>query len=690
MHIPSFSSPVRLSNSILNTNLWNTSIGAHPFMWGIKLALDVSCFPAIQAQSYFKVISKEQDVKEVLQSRKWVLITLSLTSVYILAESGKLQEKFPFIKFNPIEALVSPFTFLHKYYCHSLGYEFEATALASFKIWFTASIPLIYCEAEALYTELRSVDIKSDNFLTQSASIAAMKLAPLAIDFFISFYFSIESVYSGLFNLPDQSDSLINYRAMKSIFNKSPLLGKILSTHTLAVFLSHFSISIAFLLRRIFEKLQLVTDLENWRDNLPENSKVNTGKVFTNTLKTICGFSLDSNLLDLSNCNLKEVPPVVWKLKCLCELDLSDNQLESLPPEIAGLELLELLQLSGNSSLMELPESIRELRRLTDIFATNTNISPNQIGRLLEEIRWRRTAELSAGLSEAIKKWKKLAEIKDSSLAFTESLKDHEKGIVADWLKRLEQTAEFKKGNRPGLARVVCNILKSLKTDISFKKDFFIYIEVNNTRCEDRAAMSLNEIYVLWVISNLEKSKKVSLADKVEIYLRAVKTYTFRYFISDWIHKNKPNSPESVEIFLFYDNLLKNKLELLSPVATMEYSGIGYYLDELPEEKVIEDVEKNYLKNIFKYPAFEALIENDPAFNRIWESTLLHLRGEMDKLDGVWAKRKVGISNKAELAREEGLYIKKSKTLLTRYKEAKKESALVWLKQKGFIYSVTL
>ncbi|NCF71070.1 MAG: hypothetical protein GWP59_05140 [Chlamydiales bacterium] len=686
MRIPSFSSPFRLFSSILNTRIQDTNIGNDPISWGARIALYVTCFPAIEAQRHFSSISNEQDIKEILQSRKWVIITLSLSSAYIIASDERFRQKFPFIKFNPIEAVVASPIFLHKYYCSNLGPAYEVNLITTSKIWLVSSSLLIYREAKDLYSELKPIIEKSDNFITQTSIIAiANFILIIGYDFFIAYYFSIESEYSSLFDLSNQSDTLVNYLLMKSILERTPLLKRVLSIHTLAVLLSHTFTSVGSLSKNIYETLQLVTELESWRNTLPVSTGVNTEKVFRNTLRSIYGFTINSNSLDLSDCKLKEVPPFVWKLKHTYELNLNNNQLDVLPPEIARLEKLELLHLSGNRSLNRLPEAIRELTQLTDIFATNTRVDPDQVEELLRDIRWRRASMLSAELTDSIKKWKELAGITDDSLTFTETLESHEKGIIADWLKRLEQTTEFKSGRKSDLAKIIVSILKTLNEDPSFKKDFFTYVEVNNTSCEDRAAMSLNEIYVLWVVSTLERSKNTSLADKVRIYLRAVMTYTFRYYISEWIQANKPQTSESVEIFLFYETLLRHKLGLLSPVSTMEHPTIGHYLDVLPEEKVIEDVKRSYLNNIFKYPAFETLIEKDPMFSKIWSRNLADLESEMEELDVAWRKRKAQIKDNVELAKEEAIYTKQSKAIQKKYNEAKKKSAFKWLKQKGFI-----
>lgn len=53
--------------------------------------------------------------------------------------------------------------------------------------------------------------------------------------------------------------------------------------------------------------------------------------------------------LDLSDCNLHEVPPEIGRLTNLTSLDLRDNDLPALPVEIGLLTALENLDLKVSS-----------------------------------------------------------------------------------------------------------------------------------------------------------------------------------------------------------------------------------------------------------------------------------------------------------------------------------------------------
>lgn len=70
---------------------------------------------------------------------------------------------------------------------------------------------------------------------------------------------------------------------------------------------------------------------------------------------TIKCFLLFADRLDLSNCELQELPPQLFELTGLVELSLAGNQLTQLPPDIIKLSSLQRLVLAGNW-LQHLPQ----------------------------------------------------------------------------------------------------------------------------------------------------------------------------------------------------------------------------------------------------------------------------------------------------------------------------------------------
>jgi hypothetical protein len=501
-------------------------------------------------------------------------------------------------------------------------------------------------------------------------------------------------------------------------------------------------------------KLHLQGELAKWKESIPRESSVNVEKVAKRISNAI---ENNSNYLNLINCNLQAIPPVLLQMLQLERLALFGNQISVIPPETRHLQSLKWLNLSNNQISVITPEigqlqslkwlslcqnrisvippeigqmqglerlalyinqisvippeigQIQSLKRLA-LFGNQISVIPPEIGQLqsLEELNlsynqisvippeivnlpflfeiycsgtkipFPRQREIEtilerkrAGvylpmLPDLLDKWKEIIKLSDHSLAFIDSLEDRKKTIIADWLLRIEKTPEYKKGDREEVAEAVCEILKTVGEKSDFAETFFNHAAANNTGCEDRAGMALNEIYCLWTIATLDK-KKSTLEQKIQILLRAVKSYAFRYYISKWLQKNEANNHESVEVFLFYENLLKRDLNLISIVKIMTYGSIGNKLHKLSKQKVLDDVNESYLKHILVIPSLEELISKEDDFIAMWNPLQESFQEEL-----------------GNLADDEKHYIE-SERIFADQKEAKKEKLIKWLESKGFL-----
>lgn len=101
------------------------------------------------------------------------------------------------------------------------------------------------------------------------------------------------------------------------------------------------------------------------------------------SIKVKISLAESSGKLDLSECELLEVPSQVFELEELEELSLAGNMLQSLPPEIGKLKSLRRLQLSGNR-LRTLPEEIGCLESLEGLWLHGNLVRelPESIGDL--------------------------------------------------------------------------------------------------------------------------------------------------------------------------------------------------------------------------------------------------------------------------------------------------------------------
>lgn len=101
------------------------------------------------------------------------------------------------------------------------------------------------------------------------------------------------------------------------------------------------------------------------------------------SVKVKLGMAAERGSLDLSECDLTEVPPGAFDIVNLEELSLAGNNLTDLPPDIGRLTALKRLQLSGN--LFEtLPAEIGQLTNLQGLWLHGNLLAqlPDSIGQL--------------------------------------------------------------------------------------------------------------------------------------------------------------------------------------------------------------------------------------------------------------------------------------------------------------------
>jgi len=105
--------------------------------------------------------------------------------------------------------------------------------------------------------------------------------------------------------------------------------------------------------------------------------------------------------LNLSNNQIKILPPEIDKLSNLRILNLDNNQITTLPPEIDKLSNLQELYLYNNQITI-LPPEIGNLSQLQKLYLHNNQITmlPPEIGKLsnLQELRVDRKVIIPAGL----------------------------------------------------------------------------------------------------------------------------------------------------------------------------------------------------------------------------------------------------------------------------------------------------
>ena len=195
-----------------------------------------------------------------------------------------------------------------------------------------------------------------------------------------------------------------------------------------------------------------------------------------------------------------------------------------------------------------------------------------------------------------------------------------QKGILYEWLVRLEQARDFQ-GSQQSLCETACRILSTVLEDRTrtFRETFFVQVRDNLEGCGDRAAMSFNEIYTAWVLATL--SAEETTHHKLEILKGVAKTNTLRSclqrIINDHERATGMREQENVEIYLYYESLLRKELALVSAIRHMLYATIGRR-EWIDVSHLTRQVMESYLNTLIEIPAFEALISQDQPFMDHW------------------------------------------------------------------------
>jgi len=120
------------------------------------------------------------------------------------------------------------------------------------------------------------------------------------------------------------------------------------------------------------------TDEAHWLCNVPHKSYIG---LWSLSWQALNGQVINAPFLDLTDCNLSELPENIGALKNLVQIRLNENNLESLPDSFAELKRLRVLDLERNS-FRSLPQCLTQLDKLEDL-----NLNRNRLRVLPEEIK---------------------------------------------------------------------------------------------------------------------------------------------------------------------------------------------------------------------------------------------------------------------------------------------------------------
>ena len=353
--------------------------------------------------------------------------------------------------------------------------------------------------------------------------------------------------------------------------------------------------------------------------------------------------------LELEDNNLTSLPVEIGQLTSLIHLHLYNNQLTSLPAEIGQLSLLNDLYLHDNQ-LTSLPASLTNLIKLT--YLSCPQYLHNQRDVILDEIKLKRSKQSIYELPQKLKFWltycNSNCEPSDDMFnlkEFIQSLTEKKTIYLYEYLTRLQQVKDFSH-NPTQLANHLFNFLKLAQTNNEFSDMFYTELKENNTRCQDRTAMSTNVIYTYYMLFSLQENNRFSFKENsnriikdndeenkdsiiqsislnsatIQTFVSLAKTFTLRSIIQNYLIKN--SSTESVEIYLYYESNLKEKLKLTTIMESMHYPGIGNKQTNLTFEYLINEVNDTYTIYLLNLEIFMKLVKTNEEYKSKFDNIL--------------------------------------------------------------------
>lgn len=340
----------------------------------------------------------------------------------------------------------------------------------------------------------------------------------------------------------------------------------------------------------------------------------------------IC-FLTQLNRLSIGGNRLEEIPDSIGQLVNLKQLGIANNNLQFLPGALGELQKLSRLEVSSNSELSELPMAIGDCAGLIYIDTLDTKIPDELRDGILQQCRAERDKELAENLPLQLHTWKGFSLV-ETDLTKIADYALQEKMQISEWLRRLQGTKEFARAQTK-LAQAVCRMLAFTLSNPDFKAMFFAQISSNLSSCEDRAGMAFDEIYLSWRLLSMEE--KTPLKEKVELLVRAAKTQALRHALSIKIEDHQKASGmierESVQIFLYYEIELRQKLDLLKAIDHMKYGEIGQR-EWIKVDDLVKEVNLTYLQNLVDLPAFSSTL----AKEEVYQEYFVFLEQEMMRL----------------------------------------------------------
>ncbi|ECG0716061.1 type III secretion system effector E3 ubiquitin transferase SspH1 [Salmonella enterica] len=393
--------------------------------------------------------------------------------------------------------------------------------------------------------------------------------------------------------------------------------------------------------------LQKLWAYNNWLASLPEMPPaLRELRVSGNNLTSLPALPSGLQKLWAYNNRLTSLPEMSPGLQ---ELDVSHNQLTRLPQSLTGLSSAARVYLDGN------PLSERTLQALRDITSAPGYSGP----RILFDMagasapREARALHLAAadwltsareGEAAQADRWQAFG-LEDNAAAFS---------LVLD---RLRETENFKKD--AGFKVQISSWLTQLAEDAALRAKTFAMATEATSTCEDRVTHALHQMNNVQLVHNAEKGEY----DNNLQGLVSTGREMFRLEKLEQIAREKAGTlalADDVEVYLAFQNKLKESLELTSVTSEMRFfdvSGVTVSDLQAAELQVKTAENSGFSKWILQWGPLHSVLERKvpERFNALREKQISDYEGTYRKLydevlkssglvDDTDAERTIGVS----------------------------------------------
>ncbi|UCQ49545.1 E3 ubiquitin--protein ligase (plasmid) [Edwardsiella ictaluri] len=277
--------------------------------------------------------------------------------------------------------------------------------------------------------------------------------------------------------------------------------------------------------------------------------------------------------LDVSGTGLTSLPPLPSKLQ---RLDISNTPMPRLPSLPSRLQRLDV----SNTHLANLPEIIANLSQRTTVRLQSNSLSertlqminkPGYQGPRIVDMATSSNHQETRALHLAVADWLTPAEADEEASAkrWWAIGKEDDAAAFSTFLDRLKKT----KNNQATDFHVqIASWISQLAQDDELRAKTFDMATESTSSCEDRVTLAMNNMKSVQLVHNAEKGK----FDHDIPGLVSAGREMFRLEQLDLIAREKVKKLrffDEIEVFLGYQNKLKESLELTGTTEGMQFFG---------------------------------------------------------------------------------------------------------------------